>query len=279
MSTVSYIALETVWNKLDDPTRYSSAEEAFHMFTALLDTGIRIFHNIRISMHSSAPGIRRSELRAFHHDNHYAWKEFIDQKNLALLTKKVPLPTGMSCTYKEAIDKIEEQLEHLNIDATLSAAQSYLTQLSHEIKDGDVTHLTKKTQEAFHQLKLVSRDDIHHFIKSILPEISPEIEKPASQVLKSYPEIVTVDEKILGLEKFYQKITHHSQQLDQIEKTLNTMIDTIKGRDLPRELLTAVHKFIFSVAVQFDMLGAVAHISQMLEHNFALAMKKLINEH
>lgn len=262
---VSYFALE----QLDCPITHSEAIESFDFALRLFDGFARILNNFKTSLVGFNKKFKRSELLTYHESHILLLNQFFkhQQFNIDL---SIPIPSGMKVGYLQATTIVEELYKTLAIENTITTLQAYLSAVN------TAGHLLP-AEDTTKAIARVTKDSVETSLRHIFTA-DKTLEVPLNTVISSFDELIAIDKHILGYNAIFQKAESICNDLDKIEKIIDTLVTSLEQQKTPvdKVAVRSLYKLVMTASVQLDMLGVVYESMQRIEHNFVLVIRRLL---
>lgn len=273
-------SVETFLSLLDayDPTLYT-AQENLGFMSRMLDFFERVVHNVFSgrSFLGKAERIdfKRSELDSYLKGNARASAAVLklDPSRYADLT--MVIPTGMTCTFDQAIRVCNELYAKFNTDSVLTSIEeavkdrSYFDPTAYSTPDVDRVLVTTAQSINFVDSKRTEAS-----VRSVISN-NRSLTAGVGRTVFEGP----LSASVTAMQSWgdrYRVALAQEERMRRLEGIIGTAIDNLTHLQrtgtvkLRPAYLEAAQALIRTAAVQIDLYGAVLHLMQQVEHNFVL---------
>lgn len=267
--TASFLALESFTD-----TDFESSNEAFNVFHSVLDAFGRILNNFKTYLTKGFKGFKRSELNAYENAHRLLIGRALKGPIHNFSTIQVPIPDGMKTSYKESSTMLLSLMDELNFKSMVDQVLIYLKE--YDRKSVDEYHtLKQKTIDITKKISNVSEQRIEKSFKAAFSGTHTPGRVPIDKVFSDLKEVSQVYEDVKRFEKNYMLANSYLGKIQEIEKTVNKLIDQFENVKIDQNYLKAFHMFLLTCARQIDYFGAVLDTAQRVEHNFVYVVHEV----
>lgn len=264
--------------EIEKLSRLSIAEEGLisRFLFKSLDVFSRLFNNVIHVTLRSFKGFSRSEIRYYIESNPMMVKQIRKLSYIDIRTVKIPYPTGMKIGYKPALDTITNLLAPIDATALVLSAQRLVTQIQEQgFTNPELVH---EVQCWTQDNKILDRSVVTRSLKPIFSTTDTSIiELPFSKFFSNMNDFNYTLDNLVLCEKYY----HQAKKSYDNLTTMNSIVDKIITRfESDKSLITKdtaqiLYEFLFTLAEQLDLFGALCNELQRIEHNFVLVCRAL----
>jgi len=263
---------------MSNQSQDEQALESIRLFTSMADMLIRLTNNFKVNVVSLFKSFKRSELRMYKESHAITSRQLLASTAIDLHTYQVVIPEGMKVPYSDASKKLLDMISKIELNRLTKSAFVYLNLFTNRTPD-EYRNLTKETVLAIDQINMVTKADVEKTLNTIF-ESRPNSNKivKCSDVIRNMKELNFVFNEILKFELVYVELSSKIKEIENIEAKVGAVVKRIQNvQFLDQKFLELFHTFVYTLAVQFDMYGAIIHEMQRVEHNFVLSFDVLMN--
>lgn len=268
-------ALELMQSDIDAlPDGVVSAEEALAILSPLFDVFGRLFYNAKVALTKGFSGFRRSELRAYHESHKHSLKPLLNNAAL-FIDYKVASPRGMTATYHETATVITDLFAKVDIKDTVKDSLVFLMTLNN-IDTKTLKDKVDAISKLATHINKVTRASVESELGRVFKTSNQLEDVSGTKVFGSSIGVTKAFEAILGFEHHYDQAQKMLKETDRIDAQLAEIITVLRSAgDVDTRFLKAMHSFVYNLAVQIDMYGALLAVCQNVEHAFVHALHRV----
>ncbi len=272
-----YAILDCTKNEIDNYNDLTSSEEAFRIFTTLTDVTLRLFHNFKVTISQTFRNFSRSEMRAWIESHSSAYAQMVKYETLDFSGVIVNIPDGLIVPYDAITNLLITMGDAAQFDKVMTATANYL-KLYERRDPADYASLSKETAYALNEITKVTKPDVENKLRHAFVEKHGNYKVTADKVFKNMATLESIITGVLAFETYYKGAAVYQKSLEIIDKDFSNIVSNIeRAKVADRDYLTIMHQFVYMLAVQFDMYGAVLHEMQRVEHNVVNSVDMIRN--
>lgn len=256
---------------------YKQSLDASMEGTALLtvlDFFGRIFNSLMTTLTKFWKSVKRGELKKYYQD-HMATVNSIESKNIdnPIFETSIDIPSGMSCSYYEAIRFLEVVFDTIDLKPLLKTIRHILNQfLTNVEREHDVTVQVGSFASLMSSKKNYVLQTTEEMKKKFSGNTSPT--RQFRDEFKSVGELTNVRKKIIEVEKTVEQVKSISDLESDIEKII-TEIEHSKNTTIISQSAMSLADSASTLAKTVDLFGMGIMNLMAVAHNYTLIYSKL----
>lgn len=241
------------------------------IFVGTVDAFVGVGNALKTNLFKFYKPLKRSELRYFYEVNMSKVAIIENKRYTDLMNIQAPIPTGMQCSYAEAVQYLNQVYTTLNMVAYVDMFISTLKDMRIKITRGkeytaEFNKLVKSANASSAELKNVIAKQYKLF-----NDKDHRIAAKYSSVFKSVGDMAQVRKDLLNMEPCLTAAASFPAKIDKIDAILADITDYLsEDKEVDPRFVKDFTEVIRYMAVAFDVYGQNVVRQLALEHNLVL---------
>lgn len=249
------------------------------IIVGIIDVFLRIGNTFKTNIAKFHKKLKRSEIRYFTESNRMKVSKVEDTPYARFVKLQVDKPTGMSCTFKDAITNIEEIYKLADAHGTILPFMKTLESVESMLDSNNNTinnTLSGLVRQADMKSKLLATAIKEN--RKLLDDKRSKTMYEFNQAYANMPEFVLVRSKLTDMEEQLSDTIKISDTLTSSDSQLTSLITYLEDNDnklITRQLVDNILKVVTIVGNNIDTHGRTAMQQMALEHNHILNINSM----